>query len=322
MRLFKKIFPTLITAAIFGLIVWYFINNQEAFDELLHIPVSLLVLLVVLKIVRIFNSGQFTKATIDAFNNKIPAKESFYIALISSMGNFFGPFLGGASVRAVYLKKKYKFSYTDFASTLSGFYFITFIVYSFLGLLALLAIQLQDGIYSTLLYLVFAAWFIGTVALAKVKSLTGLLHKIEGKLGPFNKMLKQLNSVIVGWRVLKDDKRLYRKLVWLTFIGFLISFAVSWVEFSAVNATKALAPLSLYVVLSALSLLLSITPSAIGVREAIFIFSSQLLGLSTQQVLQIALIDRAATFAVMGTSYMVIKSHGGFKKIVAKQSST
>lgn len=318
MNKFKKYAPRVVTLIVIALIAWYFSKNQNAFKELANIPLYLLVLLIILKVVRIFNSGQFTQATLEAYSNKIPAREGFYIALISSMGNFFGPFLGGASVRAVYLKQKYKFSYSDFASALSGFYFITFIVYSFIGLLSLVVIHAEFGEYSYLAYLFFAGWFVTTLYMARVKSINWIVKKFEGKSKYSDRMLRQVNQVIKGWHIIKGDKKLYHRLVRLTFVAFLISLLVALVEFKAVGANWSLASLSLYVALAAVSLLVSVTPSAIGIREAIFIFSGNLLGLSNKQIIQIALIDRGATFAVMGVSYILIKSHGGFKQVATK----
>src|SRR5690606_5319970 len=107
---------------------------------------------------------------------------------------------------------------------------------------------------------------------------------------------------------------LLRRLNALTFYGFIISGAIVWLEFWAVGVHIGFIPLALYVTLSALSLLVSITPSAIGIREAIFIFSGSLLGLTNAQILQVAVIDRGVTFAVMFATYWALKTHGYIKK--------
>ncbi len=287
--------------------MYYFANNTEAFKALLEIPIWLMLLLVLLKYIRIFNSGQFTTATLVKFDTRIPAREGFYISLLSSMGNFFGPFLGGAGIRAIYLKQKYKFTYTNFAATLSGLYVIQFLMFSLVGLISLVVIHIVDDRYSWILYLVFISVFVGSLLAAYVKSISGLIDRYASKKGIFNRVLNKANDVIMGWQLIRRDKSLFPRLLKLSFVGLILAFLIQYIQFEAINADVGVFPVSLYVSLGALSLLISITPSSIGVREAIFLFSGAILNLNTDQILQLALIDRGATLFVMASGYVVVK---------------
>lgn len=313
MKRLSKHLATLFTLSILTVFVWYLITNFDTFQELLSISPWVWITLLVLNTVRIHNNGSFLKYTLEFYKKHIDSRESFYIALLTTIGNFFGPFMGGAGIRAVYLKRQHKLSYTDFAATLSGFYFITFIVNSAIGLAALIVIHLQTSVVSPVVYLVFAGWLISSVVLAEVRNIDKILLFIERRLPIAHKPFKFTNNAIKGWGQIKSDKRLFYRLNRLTVYGFLILYVITYVEFRAIGADPSIASISLYVTLSALSLLVSVTPSAIGIREAIFIFTSALIGLNTDQILALAVIDRAATFVVLFVGYLILKSHGVYK---------
>ncbi|GAB4158310.1 MAG: hypothetical protein Fur003_2110 [Candidatus Dojkabacteria bacterium] len=80
-----------------------------------------------------------------------------------------------------------------------------------------------------------------------------------------------------------------------TFTNSLMFYAL----FQILNITPSLAELVLYSALSDISLLLSLTPGSLGIREAIFLFSSTLLGASSQQILNVSVIDRGITLILL-----------------------
>ncbi len=302
----------LISFAVLIIFGWYLVANYHSFKQLLDIPLLFVLALVALNVVKIYNNGLFIKYSLDFYDKHIGDRESFYVALLTAIGNFFGPFLGGAGVRAIYLKKKHRLSYTDFAATLSGFYFITFIVNAAIGLLALVVIQAQLHLASWIMYITFAGWLTASLVLAEVKNIDRIadLAKRASFLG---RLTTYINNSVHGWQAIKRDKKLIARLNRVTVYGFLILYAITYIEFRAVHVNASIASLSLYVTISALSLLVSVTPGAIGVREAMFIFTSRLISLNTSQILAIAVIDRAATFVVLLGGYLILKSHGYYK---------
>src|SRR5690606_1688572 len=126
MKKAARLLNKFLTFIIIGVFIWYMYKNPDLLAAVLATPVLLVVAIIITKVLRTYNSGLFMARTIEAYGRRIPNAESFYIALLSTMGNFFGPYLGGAGVRAIYLKQKHGLSYTKFASTLSGFYIISF----------------------------------------------------------------------------------------------------------------------------------------------------------------------------------------------------
>lgn len=305
-----KLASRIITLITYGIFIWYFVANIDSFKTLLTISIWPLIGIAIFKLISIHNSGQFMKSILRVYSKNIPAREAFYIALLSSMGNFFGPYLGGPGVRAVYLKKKYKLSYTDFASTLSGYYIISFFVYSLIGILALVLINIQTKEYSWVMYLVMLGWLVGTIIIAEVHNIDRFLGVIEKRVPILHGLFTRLNLVLKGWGLVRENRPLFFKLNKLTIYGFLITLASTYFQFVVIRAHTSLLAMSLYVVLTNLSILVSITPGAIGIREAIFIFSSSLLGLNVDQIIQLGIIGRGITFVVMFVVYLGFKANG------------
>ncbi|MEX0748982.1 MAG: lysylphosphatidylglycerol synthase transmembrane domain-containing protein [Candidatus Saccharimonadales bacterium] len=303
----KKRFGLVSTVFFIAIFFYYFINNREVFYELASVSALALVLISLLKVGKILNSSLYNIATVGAYGKKLPFWDSFYMSLLTTIGNYFGPLLGGAGIRAMYLKKKYKFAYTDFIATLSGFYIISFSVASLIGLLSLWHIQTQTGEYMPILYLLFGSLLTFTVFLALAPN-KKFLKLIPQNVKPLAGLTTTLDRVLDGWDLIRHNAKLFIRLSWLTLGGIMLAFFTSLVEFWALGIDLSIAPLFLYSTLSTVTLLVSITPGSIGIKEGIYIFTSDLLGITNAQVLQLAVIDRGVNYVVLFVLYLILRA--------------
>jgi uncharacterized membrane protein YbhN (UPF0104 family) len=308
MKFFKKNVNLIITLLFFGLLGWYFINNREALSSLMKVPFWVVLLLLVMKGSRIFITGLFTKFTLDAFGKKMTYGEVNYLSLLSSIGNFFGPILGGASIRAVYLKKKHDFEYSKFISTLYGFYIVTFLTNALIGLLLVINYGLKVG-GSTELWSVAAVFlFIFLANLALVAIPAKVLHKIVGLFKFLPKRLIKITDLMIGgWETIRVNHKLLFKLFLLNIAITSVIMVESTVLYYQFVDNWQLTSVLLYTILGTLSTLVSVTPGAVGVKEAIFLFSASVTVLAPEQILQMATVDRSATFLLLIISYAVVK---------------
>ena len=316
MKFFKKYANLIITLLFFGLLGWYFVNNREALSSLMNVPWWIVLLLLTMKASRIFVTGLFTKFTLEAFDKKMSYKEVNYLSLLSSIGNFFGPILGGASIRAVYLKKKHNFEYSKFISTLYGFYIVTFLSNALIGLI-LVANYMLRGNQSAELWAVAAVFmFIFLANLALVVIPGKLLHRIVELLGFLPKRLVKIaNLMIGGWETIRTNNKLIVKLFMLNLVITTMIVVESSVLYQLFVSSWQLSSVVLYSILGTLSTLVSVTPGAVGVKEAIFLFSSSVTSVTPDQILQMATIDRSATFLLLLISYITVKLFSVDKRI-------
>jgi uncharacterized membrane protein YbhN (UPF0104 family) len=231
-----------------------------------------------------------------------------YLSLLSSIGNFFGPILGGASIRAVYLKKKHDFEYSKFISTLYGFYIVTFLTNALIGLLLVINYGMKVG-GSTELWSVAAVFlFIFLANLALVAIPAKVLHKIVGLFKFLPKRLIKITDLMIGgWETIRVNHKLLFKLFLLNIAITSVIMVESTVLYYQFVDNWQLTSVLLYTILGTLSTLVSVTPGAVGVKEAIFLFSASVTVLAPEQILQMATVDRSATFLLLIISYAVVK---------------
>lgn len=301
-------FSNILTFLFLGVLAWYFFNNQDSLSELKNVPFWAILALIISKAVRIFASGFFTLYTLRAFGKKISIRETNNLSLLTAIGNFFGPILGGAGIRAVYLKKHYDFNYSSFISTLYAYYLVSFLANSFFGLILMVYLISSQGFVkgTAFISLIFLGIFLACLAMIIIpeKYLRNIIHSI--KIIP-PRLRNISNLVIDGWGVMRTNKKLLVELSLLNLATFLISATTTYVLFLIFADQFTMVSILMYTLLSTLALLINFTPGAIGIKEAIFIFSSGLITLSTDQILQMAIVDRATTFILLGILFLLSK---------------
>lgn len=292
-----------LTIAVPVVFAGYFCLNLDKFRPLLHLNWWLLVVIALGDFAGIAANGLFIKFILKPFGKFIALSESVYVALISSVGNFFAPVGGGFGFRAVYLKKRHGLSYSDYMATLYGNYIIVFLVNSFFALLALYLLRARHSSQYFVLVMTFAGIFGVSLLLSLVKMPQLAIGKtIKNK--RLNALTKILFQMVEGWNRIVSDKRLMARLVVLIAFNFLLSIFVAKMEMVSLHLSIGFPALLLFSVLGSLSLFVSITPANLGVKEAIYLFSGHVIGFSATQILSIALVDRGVLFATLVLSWL------------------
>jgi len=290
MKKLWKYLKILITIGVVLFFVYYFSNNKEDYLLVLSTPLKYVFLIGFFYSLVFFLNGVFIKIILGSFSKVISVFESVYVSVISSLGNYFLPMRGGAVIRSVYLKKKFSFPYSHFVSTLYGYYIIVFLVNSFFALIALLFITLRYGIVSVPLYIFFGGLFLFMLILSLVHF---PVEKVkENRVGFVNKVLKIFKEILNGWNIIVDNKRLLVSLILITLLAFVVHIFLFWIEFKALGIDTNFMNVVLYNCISGVSLLVSLTPGSLGIREGIFVITSDILGITSDQVMQLALLDR------------------------------
>ena len=126
------------------------------------------------------------------------------------------------------------------------------------------------------------------------------LEKIpEIKFNILDKVVKFVKRILEGWNIIINRKDILFKLVLVTFGNIFLSTIISMIEFKALGINISIANIILYSCLSGVSLLISITPGSLGLREALFLLTSESLGLKNEYIMQMALLDRGIMFGLL-----------------------
>ncbi|MBD3280591.1 hypothetical protein GF389_03650 [Candidatus Dojkabacteria bacterium] len=301
----KKYFSMLLTILFILMFIGYLLHNPDLILNLQKIDPIYLVIVGTAQLVIIFSNGLFTRIALQLFNKKIGYSEAFYISLISTIGNYFTPFRGGAGVRAIYLKKRLGFSYSHFISTLSGYYIITFFINSLIGLSALVYISAKDGQIPYLVIFFFTIVFALTSFLIIFSPPSRLLRTISVK----NVVLLRIRSILIntleGWKLIIGNFRILLKLIFIASATYIAVMVIAATASISLDLHLSFVQLAFYAALGNMTLLISITPGSIGIKESVYILTSEIINLTNENILQIALIDRGTLFVVIGGVYLL-----------------
>lgn len=317
--LMKKYASTIITAGFLALFVWYGLDNKDSIASLKAVAPAALLLIAAGKLLTFLSNGLFTKWTAEAFTRKFTLGEGAYISVLSAVGNFFGPLLGGTSIRAVYLKKNYDLSYSKFTSTLMGYYLILFTANSLLALVSLFLLPRTDQTVALMLF--FGVWLLVLAGFTvnKLPKREKLAFLEKTKPGRF--IVKVLYEIEDGWQALVRDRKLMLRLGLVTMLSLSATLLIVFVEFSALSIAINLPAIGLYTSLVTLSLLLSLTPGAIGIREAILLIVASTIGITSHQIIQIAIIDRGVHFLLLLILFVLIRTPAVRDRMTPKKAS-
>lgn len=302
LRRYLSVAVLIISISAFSL---YVAKNSADFKPLLHVSTVYLCLLVIANLGSLLLNGLFIKAILVPFNKFIGIVESFYVSLISSVGNYFAPVGVGLGFRAVYLKRRHGLSYSDFMATLAGNYILVFLVVSLAGLFGLGLLHEHASHAYWTLFAVFSMVLIFDLMLMSVSIARFVISQLE-KIKFARFFVKILLSIVEGWILIIGDKRLLARLCGLIVTGFALLLAMIYIIITSLHLHIAFGGLLLMAALSSLSVFINITPGNIGIKEAVFIFSSQTIGLSTSQVLSYSVIDRGVLFLVLSVGWIFL----------------
>ena len=291
---YVKIFITIVVLVFF---IYYFVNNRDDFVHVLSTSPKYLIPIFIINTGVLFLNGVFIKIILKSFKKNIYISEASYLAVVSSLANYFLPMRGGLIYKSVYLKKKFKFPFSHFISSLYGNYIIVFLVNSLIALIVLFLIQSRTSVLSLPLYAFFGMLFVSMIVLSVVKFPVEKIR--EGKYKFVNRVVNIIKNILNGWNIILKDKKLLISLLMITILGFIFSVLLFYLQFQALGINTNLVSVILYSCLSGVSLLVSLTPGSLGIREGIFVITSDILGITNEQVMQLALLDRGVGLVVM-----------------------
>jgi len=212
------------------------------------------------------------------------------LAGLSALGNLVIPMRGGSVSNAIYLKKKFKFSYTKFLSSLSALYIVIFWVSSVCGLLGILLLRVFYGteipLDLTLFFMIILIMLTSIIIFSPTLPLT--------KHNFVNKFI----SVVNNWKNFNRDRKSIFYVAIATFLNILIGTILSYSMFKLIGEEINLFKLAIYTIFSGFSILVSFTPGNLGIKETFAIYSASTLGIALPLVLVVSIIERLASLLV------------------------
>ena len=244
--------------------IYYFVTHPEVRNQLSQIPPVTLIVLLVLYLISVLVLGLTFNATLRLCRLSLTKSETALLTAYSSVINFFGPLQSGPAFRAVYLKQKYKLSITQY--TLA-----TLVYYAFFGTFS--GMLLLSGILGW--------WLIGLIIALLIVAYGVSRHP---RIAPRVKSLAMSN-----WYYLAAA----------TLAQVLIVAVIYYIELNSVSNGISVSQALIYTGAANLALFVSITPGAIGFREAFLLFTQNLHHIDASTIVAANIIDRAMYIVLM-----------------------
>lgn len=280
----------------------YLYGNQDALASLKNLRWQSILGIVFFDLILFVINGILDQSMISRFDSRVSFWDCYMLGYANNFLNKILPTIGGgAAFRAIYLKKKYQLSYSNFISTIAGLYVVSFLPHSLLGMLCLLVIYVRQKTFSWLIFLTFSGIFLfclGTILFSPK------IPKSE------NRILRFMGSIFEGWQVLKQDKKLILLYAFFSVALLLFSALQTYFSYRALGAQTDPVSMLFLSTLGIILAFLNFTPDGIGVKEGVYIFSSELVqipdGILVLGSLVLRAISLCTTFVIGGICYLIL----------------
>ncbi|MBP6178148.1 MAG: flippase-like domain-containing protein [Anaerolineales bacterium] len=284
------------------LLITYLIKNKDLLTSLKNIGWQPLLWIVLLDIMTFVISGGLDQSMIGRFDSRVSFWDCYMLGYANNFLNKILPTIGGgAAFRAVYLKKIYQLSYPQFISTIAGLYVISFLITSFIGMFCLVMIFVTRQVFGLTIFLAFMGIFLfclGTIAFSP---------KIPESQ---NRLVRFVGSIFDGWHVLKKDPKLILIYAFFSVALLTLSTLQAYFSYQALGVQTNMISMVFLATLGIILAFLNFTPDGIGIKEGVYVFSSELVripdGILVLGSLVLRAISLCTTFVIGGICYLIL----------------
>ena len=281
-RLRKIVIVVVLIATIAGF-VYYFHVNPQYFKSLTKVSPYVLVVVLGVNVLLLLTLVAIYDAILRLCSKQLAWRERFLLTSYSSIVNFFGPLQSGPGVRAVYLKTKHNVRIRDYT----------------LG--TLLYYGLFAAISAGFLLAASRPWWQLVLGLAIVSGLSILVIR------RFRQRDRHVAQSQFRWQP--------NVIAWLGVVTLLQIVLVSlmyFIELRALDPHITYSQAATYTGAANFALFVSLTPGAIGFREAFLYFSQHLHHVPGAEIASANLIDRGIYVVFLALLFVIMLAmHAG-----------
>lgn len=259
------------------------VGPESLYNSIRLLSPATLAVLVLLTLLARFFFSEALKYILKIIGYSLSSLESFHLVLVRGYFNQFFPG-AGMGVIVLYLSKMRGINLSDY---MVGNMAVIFSQYVSGGLLLLLLLPLMT------VDVVQNVWILAALSLVSI-SFPMLLFTYGDRLSVAlpERVKRYVSGVVSSWQRLQSAD-VHIKLIILNMAPYLVRGIRIWVIFYVLGFDVSVVTAISLSVTSDILTVLSITPAAIGVRELVFGLSATLYGLTFEDILAAALVDRA-----------------------------
>lgn len=262
--------------------VWYLLRHLDEFKRIVEIDAFSFTALVLLSTLAIWLSGLTLNAVLPIFDVRLSLWEGFGLSAVNTMANFYFT-KAGLAAKGLYLKKLHNLPYTHYVSILAGTTVVSLTTQGMVGL-GSYAVFLRESEFRVEVLIAF-------LALTVVGLIPLLLPRLHVK--SKRELFTKLQRAIDGWEEIKLHRKTIVVLALLNVAYIIVGALRLYVSYRALGYVVGFLECLVIAPISTLTMLLSLTPGAIGFRQALVGYASELLGIGMAEGVVAATIDHA-----------------------------
>ena len=299
---FRQFVTYLLGVVILLSLVIFLGRNRTVLLLLKNISIGPILLIVLFDFAIFVITGFMDRSMISRFDPRVSFWDCYMLGYANNFLNKILPTIGGgAAFRAVYLKKKYGLSYSQFVSTIAGLYVISFLPHSLMGMICLIAIFIRQGMFNWLIFLAFLVILLFCLVTILFSP------KIPETQ---NRIFRFVGNIFEGWRVLKQESKLVVVYALSSLTLLFLSALQTYFSYKTIGAQTDMVSMLFLSTLGVILAFLNFTPDGIGIKEGVYVFSSELVRIPDEVLVLGSLVLRSisicTTFVIGGICYLIL----------------
>ena len=276
MKMHKKLLSVIFLVGIAAAGIIYYFKHRGDFYLITSVSTSAIVVISSLFIVISLCFGLQLKILMNHYNLDIGFLECYGLSRTSSFINLLLPFGGGASYKAIYLKKLLRLRYSSYIASMAIANIIKIMIFA---LAAVFLVMPLGGVLSAVSIITFSASLLFLLLGHKLKNLDITSAGYAKK-------------VIDEWQKIKEDRGTITKLVCLSLFVFAATSLSIYLSFRAFSVDISVRAGGTIAAFTTITGLLNIVPGNWGIREALFIIISSTYGIEINESVHAAALGR------------------------------
>jgi uncharacterized membrane protein YbhN (UPF0104 family) len=262
-------------------------------------------------LVNVLTVGPLFYLTVNKLSRCLGLGESTGLAILTTAVNTLVPFQGGAWVRAVYLKQRHGFDYSSFLATLFGYQVLRILVCAVAAAAAVSWMVVGEHREGQSLLLA------GVLLCLGLSGAACCLPRVPAR-GRW--LIDHMASFTQGWHTLRAEPRFLATLVALVALQLAAEVLSFWAACATIGVRLSIAEAVAVGTLSTLVTVLGLTPSGLGLYEAMAAFVSSLVALNPVHSVMAALVSRFVLVGVLAvlTPPAIYALSSGWKRRLAR----
>jgi uncharacterized membrane protein YbhN (UPF0104 family) len=261
-------------------------------------PTTCLALLILYFLAR-GSGGEVVRVALGRLGHRVRHGEAFMLAIVTSYSNLFVP-RSGLGPPALYLKIRRHVALSHYAAVALATTFLNIVVVGLLGLMLQVELYFAGAVgFNLQMSLFFAGTFVAAVCGLLIPSPVLSVMPLR--------IRERLEGPRAAWRELSRDRASVAWMLALQLASILLRGLRLQVALRAAGAEVDFVNVLIASLLADVAALVSLTPAALGFREAAIVYGSTLIGVPPPTALLAAALDRIVTslgIAVLGQFFV------------------